>query len=101
MTSNFINASARQQYCILLIFDKFWGGDKEINVVFGERNQELITDNAGLIAETLKVKDYFDLVDALNYMSMIGWQIDHILPMDTNHDGGKAGPLRYLMHRPL
>jgi len=27
---------------------------------------------------TMKVTDYYDVVDALNYMSILGWEIVHV-----------------------
>jgi len=87
------------QYCILTIGSKLLSSKKEILVDFGQQNSSIITANELVIEETAKVKGFYALVDALNYMASIGWKVVHIMPYTATHDGVTTGPLRYLMER--
>ena len=74
---------------------------KDIDLDFGDQNSTILNSNELVIQETLKVREFYTMIDALNYMSSIGWQIEHLTPFDTYYEGGTKGTYRYLMKRPL
>lgn len=50
----------------------------DFEVQLGVETVEANKINETLKQDTMKVTDCYDLVDALNYMSTLGWEIVHV-----------------------
>jgi hypothetical protein len=92
-------SSLGSQYCMLIISNRMLSSKKDIDLDFGAQNSTIVKSNESVIQETLKVRDFYTVIDALNYMASIGWQIEHLTPFDTYSEGGTKGTYRYLMKR--
>ncbi|MBS7563338.1 hypothetical protein KHS38_02890 [Mucilaginibacter sp. Bleaf8] len=87
------------QYCILKVSGKFLSTKLEIEVDFGKENASIINDNEALVAHTQKVSSYYTIVDALNYMSSLGWEVVHVHHREVS--GTTYNNPEYLMKRSL
>jgi hypothetical protein len=87
------------QYCMLIIEGRFLSSKKKVYVDFGDQNDEIIPSNYAVITEAAKVRDFITIIDALNYMASIGWEVVHLTPFETDQDGGTFENFRYLMKR--
>lgn len=87
------------QYCMLTVKGKFLSSEKSVDVDFGENEELMKLYDKEHMTKTLKVKNVVTLVDALNYMAYTGWEIVHMIPFETNMDGGTYESYRYIMKR--
>jgi hypothetical protein len=90
-----------EQYCMLICRSKFISNDKKVWVDFGENESLLKRFDQNVMQETRKVSTVDNIVDALNYMSYLGWEMVHITPFITDTDGGTYDTFRYLMKRAI
>ena len=87
------------QYCMLNITGKFMSSRKDIDVDFGIDENSIFKSNDDIIQQTAKVNGKDTLIDGLNYMASIGWEVVHLTPFETDTDGGTFENYRYLMKR--
>lgn len=87
------------QYCMLKVSGKFLSTKLEIEVDFGKENESIVKNNATLIAHTQKVSNYTTLIDSLNYMSSLGWEVVHVHYRELS--GTTYNNPQYLMKRSL
>jgi hypothetical protein len=89
------------QYCMLVIKNTFLSSDKDIYVDFGRQNSSLISGNSQVINDAVQVKQFVTIIDGLNYMASLGWEVVHLTPFETDTDGGTYDTYRYLLKRSL
>jgi hypothetical protein len=63
------------QYCILKVETKLFNSKVDLVVDLGQRTNDL-ADNVA--RQTLQVSEYHHIVDGLNYLSTLGWEIVNI-----------------------
>ncbi|WP_158826217.1 hypothetical protein [Mucilaginibacter lacusdianchii] len=87
------------QYCILKVNTKFLSSKLEFEVDFGKESESIIGNQESLIAQALKVTNYYTLVDGLNYMSSLGWEIVNVYYREFS--GTTYNNPEYLMKKSL
>jgi alkyl hydroperoxide reductase subunit AhpF len=68
----------RYQYCVLKSSSRLLSYKMDFEVQLGIETLERNRISETLKQDTMKVTDCYDLVDALNYMSTLGWEIVHV-----------------------
>jgi hypothetical protein len=66
-----------------------------IYVDFGRQNSSLISGNGQVINDAVQVKQFVTLIDGLNYMASLGWEVVHLTPFETDTDGGTYDTYRH------
>jgi len=94
-----VSTAATIQYCMLVISEKSFNRGKRVEVDFGESDILLNKFSDSAMQTTLKVGETTTIIDALNYMTIIGWELVHLMPFSTNTEGGNFEIYRYLMKR--
>jgi hypothetical protein len=70
------------QFCKLRIENKlFYSSEQDVVIDFGLKDNPVFKENDAIIQATSKVTEYYTLVDALNYMSSIGWEVVLAIPV--------------------
>jgi len=70
--------STRYQYCILKSSSRLLSYKMDFELQLGIETLEKNQIDESLKQTTMKVTDCYDIVDALNYMSTLGWEIVHV-----------------------
>ncbi|WP_345951831.1 hypothetical protein ABDD95_10420 [Mucilaginibacter sp. PAMB04274] len=73
-TSNY----ALYQYCILKVNTKLFSSRIEFELDLGEDSATLATYNEAINQKTQQVQKYSHLVDGLNYLATLGWEIVNV-----------------------
>ena len=68
----------RYQHCILKSSSRLLSDKMDFEVQLGVETQERNRISETLKQDTMKVTDCYDVVDALNYMSTLGWEIVNV-----------------------
>ncbi|QJD98162.1 hypothetical protein HH214_20925 [Mucilaginibacter robiniae] len=87
------------QYCMLKVSGKILSSKVGFELDLG---QEQLTVNAyddAIMQKTLKVVEFYNMIDALNYMSSLGWEIVHVYHKE--YGGTTNSHPHYLMKRLL
>jgi len=87
----------RYQYCILKSSSRLLSDKMDFEVQLGVETQERNRISETLKQDTMKVTDCYDVVDALNYMSTLGWEIVHVNYRELS--GTTYNNPQYLMKR--
>jgi alkyl hydroperoxide reductase subunit AhpF len=70
--------NAKFQYCILKSSSRLLSNKMDFELQLGVETLENNLIDESLKQATRKVTDCYDVVDALNYMSTLGWEIVHV-----------------------
>jgi hypothetical protein len=87
----------RYQYCVLKSSSRLLSYKMDFEVQLGAETLEGNRISETLKHDTLKVTEFYDVVDALNYMSVLGWEIVHVNYRELS--GTTYNNPQYLMKR--
>ena len=68
------------QYCILTVEGKLFSSKKDVLIDLGDE-KKLIRFDKSIIERTMRVSELYTLIDALNYLGEIGWELVHVSPL--------------------
>jgi hypothetical protein len=86
------------QYCVLIVEGKLFSSKNDVQIDLGDEGN-LAKYDATIIERTKKVYQRDSLIDALNYLGELGWELAHVTAPKAIGGTDNGPETRYLLKR--